>query len=267
MPEAILETQAWSERPELLPKLERRSYASAVARHKHDFHQVVLPREGAMEIEVAGRGGVVNAAQGAFVPGGEVHEFVSSDPSDFIVLDIDTSHFTSLRNGISVLDDYAHKTFFPMTPRLHLLVSYAASFKTTGALPISRAWATLFIKDSARQLVETGRRRSTRVGRACLFIEKSLAEPLTVAAIARAAGISERGLHDRFQRELGISPFAYLTERRTARALALLEQTGQPIHEIAVLTGYSDQSALTRALRKARGVTPAAFRRRCAGRS
>lgn len=220
-----------------------------------------------MEIEVAGRGGFVNASQGAFVPGGAAHEFVSSDQSDFIVLDIDTNHFASLRDGISVLDDFAHKAFFPMTSRLHLLVSYAASFKTTGALPISGAWAALFIEDSARQLVETGSLRSRVVGRACLFIEESLAAPLTIAAIARTAGVSERGLHDHFRRELGTTPFAYLRDRRTARALALLEQTGQSIADVAVLTGYSDQSALTRALRKARGITPAAFRRRCAGGS
>lgn len=221
-----------------------------------------------MEIDVAGRGGVVNASQGAFVPGGAVHEFVSSDQSDFVVLDIETSHFTCLRDGFRVLDDYAHKTFFPMTPRLQLLVSYAASFgATTGALPISGAWATLFIEDSAGQLVETGRLRSAAIRRACRFIEESLAQPLTITAIARTAGVSERGLHYRFQRELGTTPFAYLTERRIARALALLDHTEKPIEEVAFLTGYSDQSALTRALRKARGVTPAAFRRRCASGS
>lgn len=263
-----METQIWPSRPELLPKVERRGYAASVARHKHDYHQVVLPRAGAMEIDIAGRGGFVNAAQGAFVPGGSVHEFVSSDRSDFIVLDIETSYFTGLRDGLCVLDDFARRTFFPMTPRLQLLVSYAASFGTApGALPISGAWATLFIEDAALQIVDVGGARSRVVSRACQFIEENLAQPLTISMIARAAGVSERGLHDRFGRELRTKPFAYLTERRIARALDLLEQTGKPIEEVAFLSGYADQSTLTRALRKSRGFTPAAYRRKRAGRS
>ncbi|WP_313350897.1 hypothetical protein [Paracoccus sp. (in: a-proteobacteria)] len=36
-----------------------------------------------------------------------------------------------------------------------------------------------------------------------------------------------------FQRELRTAPFTYLTERRIARAVALLDQTGKPIEEVA----------------------------------
>lgn len=40
-----------------------------------------------------------------------------------------------------------------------------------------------------------------------------------------------------------------------------LERTDRPIAELAVAAGYSDQNALTRAMRRAFGVTPAAWRR------
>lgn len=48
----------------LLPfSLVIRSYSGEVELHQHDFHQIVLPRSGAMEIELDGRGGKVDASQ------------------------------------------------------------------------------------------------------------------------------------------------------------------------------------------------------------
>ncbi|MGD7350280.1 helix-turn-helix domain-containing protein, partial [Ralstonia pseudosolanacearum] len=48
---------------------------------------------------------------------------------------------------------------------------------------------------------------------------------------------------------------------RLGHALRLLERTALPIAEIAARTGYYDQSALTRHLKAAHGITPAAVRR------
>ncbi|PZF97446.1 AraC family transcriptional regulator, partial [Nonomuraea aridisoli] len=53
----------------------------------------------------------------------------------------------------------------------------------------------------------------------------------------------------------------HLAQVRLRHALTLLETTALPIAEIAARTGYYDQSALTRHLKAAHGVTPAAVRR------
>lgn len=44
-----------------------RSYSGQVELHQHDFHQIVLPQSGSMEIEVDGRGGKVDASQGVVI--------------------------------------------------------------------------------------------------------------------------------------------------------------------------------------------------------
>lgn len=60
--------------------------------------------------------------------------------------------------------------------------------------------------------------RATRAAKD--FIEMHLAEPITVADIAAAAGVSERTLQAAFQSELSTTPTAYVRTRRLERAHA-----------------------------------------------
>ena len=73
----------------LLPfSLAIRSYSGEVELHQHDFHQIVLPRSGAMEIELDGRGGKVDASQGVVIASGARHTFQANAHSTFLVLDV-----------------------------------------------------------------------------------------------------------------------------------------------------------------------------------
>jgi transcriptional regulator GlxA family with amidase domain len=64
-----------------------------------------------------------------------------------------------------------------------------------------------------------------------------------------------------FREEHDTTPHAWLLEHRLARVRDWLTSTDAPIAEIALRAGFSEQSALTRALRKATGMTPAVYRR------
>ena len=66
---------------------------------------------------------------------------------------------------------------------------------------------------------------------------------------------------NRFRQETGMSPHDWLLARRLERACALLAGTRRPIADIALETGFSDQSVLTRAMRGAMDTTPAAYRK------
>jgi len=96
--------------------------------------------------------------------------------------------------------------------------------------------------------------------RALAAIDERYAEPLTVAELARLAGMSVSRFHERFRRETGHTPADRLATIRLDRAADLLRHTRTPIAEIALSVGFSDQSALTRSFRRRRGITPAAFR-------
>ena len=60
--------------------------------------------------------------------------------------------------------------------------------------------------------------RTTR--RAKDFVERHLAEPITVGDIADAAGVSERTLQASFKSELATTPMSYVRDRRLDRARA-----------------------------------------------
>ncbi|WP_257620116.1 AraC family transcriptional regulator [Janthinobacterium sp. NKUCC08_JDC] len=59
------------------------------------------------------------------------------------------------------------------------------------------------------------------------------------------------------------SPHAWLLQQRLGRACDLLAAGDASLAEIALAAGFSEQSALTRAMRDSMAVTPASYRRAC----
>jgi transcriptional regulator GlxA family with amidase domain len=104
-------------------------------------------------------------------------------------------------------------------------------------------------------------RRVDPILRALAVIDARYAERLTVAKLARSAGMGVSRFHERFRRETGRTPADCLAETRLDHAAALLRDSGLSIAEIALSVGFSDQSALTRSFRRRRGTTPASLRR------
>lgn len=242
-----------------LPRLETRRYGAGTARHRHPFHQIVLPRTGEMRIDIDGREGLLGRQRAAFIPAGAPHAFEARGAHDFLILDLPRE--PRPRPGTGALDQLAQTVFFPLTPALDQLIAYAAGFRDL-RLPDPAAWVALLIATAApgRPEVPSGAPTGA-LARARAHIEAHLGAPLGVAQIARAAGTSERVLHRLFRAGLGCAPHGYLARRRAERALDLLARTPLSIAEIAHLTGHADQSALTRALKRQLGVTPAAYRR------
>ena len=80
--------------------------------------------------------------------------------------------------------------------------------------------------------------------------------------LATAAGTDRFRLTRAFSAAYGLSPHAYLVQRRLNRARRLLACGDAPA-DVAAATGFADQSHLGRWFRRAFGMTPAAYRRLC----
>ena len=80
------------------------------------------------------------------------------------------------------------------------------------------------------------------------------------AAIARAAGQSERGLARLFAAETGLTWRACLRRMRMIRAIEALAGTGDSVTEVALAVGYSSISAFNAAFRDFTGRTPTDYR-------
>jgi transcriptional regulator GlxA family with amidase domain len=85
-------------------------------------------------------------------------------------------------------------------------------------------------------------------------------EPLGVAELARAAGLSQAHFSREFRRTFGESPHAYLLTRRLERAAALLRTTDRSVAEICVAVGLSSVGSFTTSFGETFGKTPLQYR-------
>lgn len=90
------------------------------------------------------------------------------------------------------------------------------------------------------------------------YIKRNISRRIKVQDLARLTQLSPFQLLRVFQREYAITPYALVLEIRIERAKELLK-SGISIAEVAVDTGFSDQSHLTRHFRRHEGTTPKVF--------
>src|SRR3712207_3499463 len=88
------------------------------------------------------------------------------------------------------------------------------------------------------------------------------AEPLDVADLARAAGLSRAHFSREFRAAFGISPHAYLLTRRLERAAALLRDTDRSIADICFSVGLRSLGSFTSSFTRTFGMPPGAYRLR-----
>ena len=91
---------------------------------------------------------------------------------------------------------------------------------------------------------------------------RHFAEPLRVADLAAAAGMSVPQLERATRRALGISPKQLVIRARIDEALRRLEDGDAPLSVVAAECGFYDQSSFTRLFRRVVGITPGAYRAR-----
>ena len=101
---------------------------------------------------------------------------------------------------------------------------------------------------------------SSYVTRAVDFITTHYMHPISVSEIADSLGISQGHLNRVFQNRYGMSVQNFIIDFRMQRAAALLENTANPVKEIALQTGYTDPLVFSKAFKKYFGVSPKAYR-------
>ncbi len=100
-----------------------------------------------------------------------------------------------------------------------------------------------------------------RVSRSMAWALAHLAEPITVAALARQAHMSARSYLRHFARCSGTSPIRWLIGQRVQASLAALETTDKPVEEIAAAVGFADPATYRYHFGRAMRTSPSAYRR------
>jgi len=238
--------------------LDLRSYGPDSTTDSHRFAQIVLPLEGGLTMEIGARGGRIGRGELAFVETDMRHDQISALANRSFILDLDPDALAP-----DLREELGRRSYCALSPAANKLVDFMAlmatqqnaSSETTQAM-VDR-WAPLLFETLAGGIPKARLRLAALLDR----LEAEPGQDWTAAAMARHAGIGVSRLHELFRLELDSTPRAWLSELRLKRVREALVSGHLSIAELAYRFGYSDQSALTRAMRKATGLPPAAYRR------
>ena len=92
------------------------------------------------------------------------------------------------------------------------------------------------------------------------WVRSNLATDLSIPALARRSGMSERNFARVFLAGTGTTPGAWVARVRLEAARAALEMSAQSVKEIAASCGYGSPERLHHAFRQGLGTTPLAYR-------
>jgi AraC-like DNA-binding protein len=144
--------------------------------------------------------------------------------------------------------------------RSHDLVCSLFAAATTPEAPMRREellLATLaMIGTACRQ--RTTEISRIEISRARAVIDDDPAAPVTLADLAEVSGLGRFQLLRGFAHATGLTPHAYIIQRRVEVARRLVI-SGLPLAEAAAASGFSDQSHMTRAFTSRFGLTPGAY--------
>lgn len=98
------------------------------------------------------------------------------------------------------------------------------------------------------------------------YMEEHYTAPVSMAKMAELAGLSSTHFNRRFVHLFGMAPTRFLHSLRVEKARQMLVSPERSVGEIALETGYHDQSHFTRHFRALTGMTPGQFRARFRGR-
>src|ERR1700761_7791331 len=93
------------------------------------------------------------------------------------------------------------------------------------------------------------------------YIDGNLHRTIHIRDLSAVARRSPAHFSRKFKLAVGESPHAYVVRRRLERACHLMMTSAEPLSEIALSAGFSDQVHLCRLFRQAFGQSPAGWRR------
>ncbi len=157
----------------------------------------------------------------------------------------------------------------PLSPAMHqfmrdALVMQSSRFPVSAEMLRAQALQMFwrYIGEGEERLAPQTQHTSLVVEQAKQFIDEHLAHPLTLENIASSVAISPAHLIRLFQAQQQTTPIAYLWQRRVARGIELLEQTGLTVGIIALRCGFQSRFHFSRRVREAVGYSPVEIRKR-----
>ncbi|MAA66516.1 MAG: AraC family transcriptional regulator [Alteromonadaceae bacterium] len=240
--------------------------------HEHEHHQVVIGLQGHSGLAGDGWGVDLGTRRACLVPTATRHDFFGNDANHVLVIDLD-ARAPALSNPLHSEYDRLAPLFdrplhLDMDERLQCLIHLCASElnQAPDNLSLHNHFAAGIMHCLSSRLVGD---QASRKKRHCFnvetirhYVRKNLHRKITIRELAAESCLSVSRFHEIFREMTGISPHQYIIQARLERATDLMVQSRSSLADISFRTGFSSQGALTNAMKKHRGVTPSALRKR-----
>ncbi|WP_325893122.1 AraC family transcriptional regulator [Grimontia sp. NTOU-MAR1] len=223
-----------------------RAYTRKRQGHAHNYHQLVLPIKGTVQIELDNYSGAVIVGECIVIQAGTFHHFRANEAARFIVADM-----TELPHNITT-PDFA--VFSISAPFLSYLYFVEKQLENEVDKLLEEAIFSVFSCLLAQQ--KSNDVPDPRIRKVQAYIVEHLDTELSIQSLAAQACLSPTQFKKRFKEMLGISTFHYITLQRMEKAKALLTHTDLPVQIVSERVGYRDLSAFSRRFSTHFGMSP-----------
>ncbi|MGV8938895.1 MAG: AraC family transcriptional regulator [Allorhizobium sp.] len=237
--------------------------AHAFPRHSHDEFGIGLMEAGG-QLSASGRGQVTAGAGDIItVNPGEVHDGtpLCNERRRWRMLYLEPASMRWLSDGIDPDVDGDVEFSAPVLSDRRIARRFAKTFdRICDRAPLAAEEAMLSLvagllqprKPAVADPLHPGLRRAKAL------LDDAAVKNLSLTALSAEAGLSRFQVLRSFAAHFGLTPHAYLMQRRASHARQLL-RSGSPLAATAFDAGYADQSHMTRDFRRRYGLTPASF--------
>ena len=242
------------------------------APHTHDFYAIGVVQSGALSFKPKFPSDVVPSGNIMIIHPGEVHtgRCVGEDGCKYRMFYVHPTPLRELYQNISGKPEEAlsfRNQIIEDNETAKLLHSLHVAIENPQAPAIEKesrlilALTHLLVRHATpRPFVtqETPNRKFVKMAKE--LIEDHYHDNVTLKEIALAVNISPFHLLRMFKEEIGLAPHAYLTQYRIRKAKHFLSK-GTPIVQVALQTGFCDQSQFSKRFKQIVGTTPGHFRK------
>jgi AraC-like DNA-binding protein len=233
--------------------LDLRSYSGETRVHQHDFHQLVLPVEGTLSMDIDGHEGDVSKAGIALISAGKDHQFSGSKQNCFVVADVPAALAPELEQLPAFIN--LDKALAQYVTFLHRQLAQQQGN------PSSERQMLLLLIELLKERFGYAIQLDKRIEAVRNYLDLNYSQQISQARLAVIASLSVRQLNQIFRRDLGMTPQQYLVEKRMQQAWQLLTQGRLQVQKIAEQVGYTSVAAFSDRFRRHFGHSPRHFRR------
>jgi len=207
-----------------------------------------------------------------FVPIGAPATWEDSGPTSFLRIDLSSMIVRSTAESMGINPDVLSlpPQMQLKDPKLHL-VALALKAELESGEPSDRLFAECLATALTAQLIRCyakstlpKRGLTRRQWQAVIdYIDENLTLDLSLSELAAVAGVGTSTFKVLFKQSVGSPVHRYVVRRRVEHAMNLLCGDTPKLNEVALRSGFVDESHMARCFRRVLGMTPAAVAREC----